>query len=207
MPGPAVPSRGPESTLRLVVGLGNPGRRYEGTRHNIGFLVADRVAGRLGAAFAETRAWSGWLARADDLFILKPATYMNLSGESVGAVARFHKIDPAGVLVVFDDVALPSGRLRLRPRGSAGGHNGLQSVIDHLGTEAVPRLRVGIGAAADAGALTGHVLGRFSPGEREAMEAAVDRAADAVACARDRGIEAAMNLFNPTPQPPSQNKP
>jgi len=193
----------PEPRLRLVVGLGNPGRRYEGTRHNIGFLVADRLAAGLGAAFAEERAWNAWLARGGDLYILKPSTFMNLSGESVAAVARFHKLTAEEILVVIDDVALPVGRLRLRARGSAGGHNGLQSVIDHLGTGSVPRLRVGIGAAG-AGELTGHVLGRFTSGEREAVGTVVGRATEAVACVRERGMAAAMNLFNTTQEPPNK---
>ena len=195
MSDPAQPDR-PHPDLQLVVGLGNPGRRYEGTRHNIGFEVLDRFAG--GAAFAARPEWKGLHARAGDLHLLKPGTFMNLSGESVVAVARFHWFEPGSILVVCDDSALPVGRLRLRARGSAGGHNGLQSIIDRLGTPEFPRLRIGIGGA-DPGELSGHVLGRFGPGERETIDGAVRRAVEAVRCVCERGLEAAMNLFNPNP--------
>jgi len=179
-----------------VVGLGNPGPEYEGTRHNIGFDVADLLARECGAEFRKERRWSAWVARAGDLLLVKPTTYMNLSGEAVSAVARFHRIAPAETLVVLDDIALPLGRLRLRPDGSAGGHNGLRSVLAHLGTQAVPRLRVGIGAATGPAPLTDHVLGRFTAAERPLAEAAAKRATEAVGCIRERGLAAAMNLFN-----------
>lgn len=183
--------------FRLVAGLGNPGRDYDRTRHNVGFLVADALASRAGSRFGHEPKWNADVAKAGDVTLMKPMTFMNLSGESVGDFCRFYKLEPAQTLVVIDDLALPLGRLRLRSAGSAGGHNGLASVLVHLGTEAVPRLRVGIGAAAGKTSVVGHVLGRFSPEEQPALDAAVSRAADAVEYAQAHGFAAAMNRFNP----------
>lgn len=193
-----------EGRFRLVAGLGNPGKDYDRTRHNVGFLVANALAQRAGAAFVPEPKWRADVARAGEVTFMKPMTFMNLSGESVGDFCRFFKLAPAEALVVIDDVALPLGRLRLRRSGSDGGHNGLASVIQHLGTDQVARLRVGIGRAAGQGgeggakdSLVGHVLGKFSAAERPALEAAVSRAADAVEFAQANGFEAAMNRFNP----------
>ncbi len=185
-------------TFRLLVGLGNPGREYSGTRHNVGFMVLDRLAAAMGATFRAEKKWQADVAVAGDVWLLKPQTYMNLSGESVGALARFHKIAPARVLAVLDDMALPLGRLRFRERGSAGGHNGLQSILDHLGTQSVPRLRVGIGAS-DPGEATGHVLGRFAVDERPLVEQSLDRAAEAIGFAQEHDLPSAMNRFNQNP--------
>ena len=181
-------------TFRLLVGLGNPGREYSGTRHNVGFMVLDRLAAALGATFRADKKWKADLAVTGDVFLLKPQTYMNLSGESVSEIARFYKIEPARVLVVLDDMALPLGRLRIRERGSHGGHNGLRSILDHLGTQDVPRLRVGIGAAPDAA--TGHVLGRFAVDERPLVTQSLGLATEAVQFAQQHGLAAAMNKFN-----------
>ena len=188
-------------TFRLLVGLGNPGGEYSGTRHNVGFMVLDRLAAVLGAAFRADKKWKADTAVAGDVFLLKPKTYMNLSGESVGEIARFYKIEPARVLVILDDMALPLGRLRFRERGSHGGHNGLRSILDHLGTQDVPRLRVGIGAAtrADGGSAdsaTGHVLGRFAVDERPLVAQSLDRAVEAVRFAQENDLPSAMNRFN-----------
>ncbi len=183
--------------FRLVAGLGNPGRDYDRTRHNVGFLVADALARRAAVRFGHEPKWNADVARAGDVTLMKPMTFMNLSGESVGDFSRFHKLTPGQALIVLDDMALPLGRLRLRQRGSAGGHNGLASVLVHLGTEGVPRLRVGIGAAAGSRSIVGHVLGKFSPDEQPGLECAIDRAADAVEYAQTHGFEAAMNRFNP----------
>ncbi len=180
--------------LRLIVGLGNPGREYRDTRHNVGFMIADRLAARERAAFRTEKTWQAEVARAGDLLLCKPLTYMNLSGQAVRPLAQFYKLDPTQMLIVLDDMALPLGKLRLRPDGSAGGHNGLKSIIEHFGTQAVPRLRIGIGAA--EGEATGHVLGRFTLEENAALAQSLDHAVEAVDCLRTRGLEAAMNTFN-----------
>ena len=180
--------------LRLLVGLGNPGRDYRDTRHNVGFMLADRLAARERAPFRTEKSWQAEVARAGDLLLCKPLTYMNLSGQAVRPLAQFYKIDAAQMLIVLDDMALPLGKLRLRPDGSAGGHNGLKSIIEHFGTPAVPRLRIGIGAA--PGEATGHVLGRFTLEENAALAQSLDRAVEAVDCLSTRGLEAAMNAFN-----------
>ncbi len=182
------------AVFRLIAGLGNPGRQYAGTRHNAGFLVLDELARRAATAFQFDAKWDSEVAYHGGRTLMKPQTFMNLSGEAVGNYARYHRLDPADVLVVFDDSALPLGDLRMRRSGSAGGHNGLQSILAHLGAENVPRLRVGIGAA--AGTLHNHVLGKFSEDELPAAHAAVERAADAVEHASAHGLEAAMNIYN-----------
>lgn len=189
------------AVFRLVAGLGNPGRNYAGTRHNVGFLVADELARRSASAFGLDTRWNSEIASCGGRTLMKPQTFMNLSGEAVGEYARYFKLRHDEVLVVIDDVSLPLGQLRLRKSGSAGGHNGLESVLVHLGTEAVPRLRVGIGAP-DGPALHDHVLGRFSEGEKESVAEAVARAADAFEFANARGLEAAMNQFNQKNQEP-----
>ena len=185
--------------MKLVVGLGNPGRRYHATRHNIGFAVADALARRLGTEFEHGRA-NALTARvgrgADAMLIVKPLTMMNLSGEAVGGLASFYKTDALDILVVADDVNLPLGRLRLRARGSAGGHNGFRSIIGSLGTDAFPRLRVGVGRGDVTRDLADHVLATFDDDERDEVTNAMARAADAVETFLAEGIEAAMNLYN-----------
>jgi len=190
-------------TLRLVVGLGNPGREYAHTRHNAGFMLVDRLADMakvgwrmdaiLRARVAEAR-WGGkrcWLAQ--------PMTFMNASGEAVGGLVRYYRLEPEQVLVAVDDADLPLGELRLRPQGGSGGHHGLESIAQHLGTKNYPRLRLGIGRRAEDGRqITGHVLGRFAPGEAECFAALMDRAADAVRCWAEVGIAIAMNRYNGT---------
>ena len=190
-----------DGRFRLVAGLGNPGREYDRTRHNVGFLVVDALARRKGASFSHEPKWNADTARAGEVTLMKPMTFMNLSGESVGDFCRFYKFEPEQALIVIDDVALPLGRLRLRGTGSPGGHNGLESVLMHLGSERVPRLRVGIGGA--KGSLVGHVLGKFSAEELPALDETVNRAADAVEFAQANGLEAAMNRFNSNEQPSS----
>ncbi|BCX48337.1 peptidyl-tRNA hydrolase [Haloferula helveola] len=180
----------------LVVGLGNPGRQYEGTRHNVGFMVLDRLALAAGVAFESRPRWQGHVAKLPDgTLLLKPQTFMNLSGRCVRQVAAFHKWEPASVLVVYDDVALPLGRLRFREKGSAGGHNGIKSLIEHLHTDAFPRLKFGIGNSAP-GNMTGHVLGGFREDEREALENALATAVAAVQLALFDGFGAAANRYN-----------
>jgi len=192
--------------VRIVVGLGNPGRRYQGTRHNIGFAVADEVA-RRGQAEFESGRGETLTARVGRgpaaLLVVKPLTMMNLSGEAVAAVAGFYKVDPSALLVAADDVNLPLGRLRLRAGGTAGGHNGLKSIIGCLGTEEFPRLRVGVGRGDPRRDLADHVLAVFDDDERDEVDRAIARAADAVETFLAEGIEAAMNRYNRAGEPSS----
>lgn len=192
--------------MRIVVGLGNPGRRYQGTRHNIGFAVADEVARRGQAVFESGRGetLTARIGRGPAaLLVVKPLTMMNLSGEAVAAVAGFYKVDPSAMLVAADDVNLPLGRLRLRAGGTAGGHNGLKSIIGCLGTEEFPRLRVGVGRGDPRRDLADHVLAVFDGDEREEVDRAIARAADAVETFLAEGIEAAMNRYNRAGEPSS----
>ncbi len=186
------------STIRLVVGLGNPGAEYNRTRHNVGFDVVDLLASEWGLTWQHSKSWHALWAKGEKAILVKPASYMNRSGEPLAAVANFYKIAPAEILVVLDDLALELGRLRLRPEGGSGGHNGLESIIVHLGTEAIPRLRIGIGAAPSAGAVD-YVLGRFFEEEIPVVKETIVRAGDAVKCAIDKGVLSAMNLFNKIP--------
>jgi PTH1 family peptidyl-tRNA hydrolase len=184
---------------RLIVGLGNPGETYRDTRHNIGFMVLDEIARRMGAAFREEKRWSGLVAKFTGGYLLKPLTFMNDSGRSVQSVGHFYKASPAQTLVVYDDVDLPLGRLRFRTSGSAAGHNGIRSLISSLGSDEFPRLKVGIAPADGRPAgerMVGHVLGKFSAEEQPALQTVIQRAADAVLSAVDRGLETAMNVFN-----------
>jgi PTH1 family peptidyl-tRNA hydrolase len=185
--------------IRLIVGLGNPGAEYERTRHNIGFNVVDFLAQEWGLTWQHSKSWHALWAKGEHAILVKPTSYMNRSGEPLAAVANFYKIEPAQILVVLDDLALELGRLRIRLEGGTGGHNGLESIIMHFGTEAIPRLRVGIGAAPNAGAVD-YVLGRFFEEERPLVEKAIARAAEAVKCAIDKGALSAMNLFNKIPE-------
>lgn len=184
--------------IRLVAGLGNPGREYQRTRHNVGFMVLDRLAHDRQLPWDYSEKWGAAWAKADAIFV-KPATFMNRSGEPLSAIANFYKITPSEILVVLDDLALPLGRLRIRTQGSSGGHNGLESIIAHFGTEAVPRLRVGIGAAPSQGAVD-YVLGRFFEEEKPLLDETLLRGAEAVKCAIDNGAIAAMNEFNKNPE-------
>lgn len=187
-----------ETPIRLVAGLGNPGREYQRTRHNVGFMVLDRLAADANLPWESSEKWgAAWVKT--DIILVKPATFMNRSGQPLSAIANFYKIAAEEILVVLDDFALPLGRLRLRAQGSSGGHNGLESVFEHFGTESIPRLRVGIGSA-PAQAATDHVLGRFFEDEQPLVDATIRRAADAVKCAVDKGLIAAMNVFNQLPE-------
>ena len=184
----------------LIVGLGNPGEKYERTRHNVGFLVVDALAERLGVPVQKLkhRALTNTVRLAGQkALLMKPVTFMNLSGEAVGDAARFYKLPPERVLVISDDTALPLGKLRLRKGGSAGGHNGLKSIVQHLGTDEGPRLRLGVGEKPRPDYdMADWVLGRLQGEDWKAMEAAVDRAADAVEHVLAHGVDAAMNRFN-----------
>lgn len=183
--------------LKLIVGLGNPGRDYSGTRHNVGFEVLDVLAKRFHTRIAK-RMGRAQIARvntpAGEITLMKPQTFMNLSGDAVAHIARREKIDPSEILVIYDDMALPVGKIRIRPQGSAGGHNGMKSIIGRLGTDEFPRLRLGIGSARHEA--IDHVLSRFRSQEKLAIHEAILRAADAVEMILTEGLEPAMNKFN-----------
>lgn len=184
----------------LVVGLGNPGARYESTRHNMGFLALERLAEREKLRFNKLRfkAWTAeWKLGEDKVLVMKPQTYMNLSGESVGAAARFYKIPADHILVVSDDIALPVGKLRLRAAGSAGGHNGLKNIIRHLGSDRFPRIKVGVGMPQNAEYdIADWVTGMPMGEEQKILLDALDRAAQAIPAVITLGMDKAMNRFN-----------
>ncbi|NNE93558.1 MAG: aminoacyl-tRNA hydrolase [Verrucomicrobiales bacterium] len=196
-----------DSGIRLIAGLGNPGRQYEKTRHNVGFEIADELISSRGWDWQFEKKWKAEVARqGSDLIFVKPQTYMNLSGESVAKIAKFFKIEPAEVLVIFDDVDLPLGKLRFRKSGSAGGHNGVKSIIQCLGTDGFPRLKFGIGHSGGSKKMVGHVLGKFSPDEKNELEKNMARAVEGVNCALSRGLDEAMNLFNQREKKPKPKK-
>lgn len=184
----------------LIVGLGNPGDKYDGTRHNAGFLAVDALADK--GQFRISRVkFKALTAQAEvggqGALVMKPATYMNLSGEAVGEAARFYHIPPAQVLVISDDVDLPLGKLRLRTGGSAGGHNGLKSIIQHLGTDQFPRIKIGVGDKPHPDYdMADWVLGRLQGEDRKVLDEAAERAAEAAACLLKDGPQKAMNRFN-----------
>ncbi|MGI8436723.1 MAG: aminoacyl-tRNA hydrolase [Chthoniobacterales bacterium] len=185
--------------IRLLVGLGNPGPEYERTRHNIGFMVLDRLAADWRVKWERSAKWGAYWAKADRAILVKPMTYMNRSGGPLQAVSQFYKVEPAEMLALFDDMDLPLGRLRIRLEGGTGGHNGIDSIITTLGTDQIPRLRVGIGAAPGAGAVD-WVLGRFFEEELPLVEKTVARAVEAAKWAIDNGVVSAMNTFNKIPE-------
>ena len=184
----------------LLVCLGNPGDKYENTRHNVGFMVADETAERQRKPIQRLKfkALTNILTiSGEKVLVMKPITYMNLSGEAVRPAADFYKLPPERVLVVSDDTALPVGRLRIRVKGSAGGHNGLKSIIQHLGTDQFPRLRVGVGEKPHPDYdMADWVLGKFVGEDKKAIDAAVKRAADAIECILAEGIDRGMGKFN-----------
>ena len=184
----------------LLVCLGNPGEKYENTRHNVGYMVADEIGERCRAPIQKLRfkALTDLVTiSGQKVLVMKPVTFMNLSGEAVRPAADFYKIPPDHVLVISDDTALAPGRLRIRKGGSAGGHNGLKNIIQHLGTDQFPRIRVGVGEKPHPDYdLADWVLGRFTGEDKKAMDAAVKRAADAVECLLAEGPDRAMNRFN-----------
>lgn len=184
---------------KLIIGLGNPGIEYRDTRHNIGFMVLDELARLSGVTFTEEKRWHGWVAKIPGAILLKPSTFMNDSGRSVQATSQFYKTSVQEMLVIYDDVDLPLGRMRMRLAGSAGGHNGLKSMIRSLGSDAFPRLKLGISTPSGrpvGDRLVGHVLGKFREDERTELAIMIGRATDAVRSACQSGLENAMNLFN-----------
>ena len=184
----------------LVVGLGNPGEKYENTRHNVGFLTVDELAerARVPVQKLKHRALTNTLEVGSvKVLLMKPVTYMNLSGEAVGEAARFYKLPPERVLVISDDVSLPVGKLRIRKGGSAGGHNGLKSIIQHLGTDQFPRIKVGVGQKPHPDYdMADWVLSKFAVEDLKTITEAIRKAADAVECLIQEGPDKAMNRFN-----------
>ena len=186
--------------VHLIVGLGNPGADYAKTRHNAGFTLVELLATRWKADWANERRFNARIARADRggvlVLLCQPQTFMNLSGEAVGALVKFYQLPLAGLMVTVDDADLPLGEIRLRAGGGSGGHHGLDSIEQHLGANDFARLRLGIGRAEGAREITGHVLGRFDAAEAALMEKVFGRAANQVECWLADGIEKAMNRFN-----------
>lgn len=187
------------AALRLVVGLGNPGERYARTRHNIGFRLVEHLAGA-DAFWKDFK--EGRFARWGDVLLAEPLTFMNDSGRFVQQFAAFHKVAPGEMLVCFDDIALNLGRLRVRPSGSAGGQKGMYSIIHALGTDAIPRLRIGIGPQPQGWDSADYVLTKFSAAEEGSLSEVLDKAAEAVRVVKEEGVAAAMNKFNPAPVEP-----
>jgi peptidyl-tRNA hydrolase, PTH1 family len=197
------PAQTTPASISLIVGLGNPGAKYAHTRHNIGFDLVDQLARRWQISLTEQRRFQGEVGEGTvlghRLRLLKPNTFMNLSGQSVRAVLDWYKLSPQQVLVLYDDMDLPVGRLRIRLNGSAGGHNGMRSLIAHLGTQDFPRLRIGISKAAELGVAKdtiSHVLGKFAPEEQRVLPDVLHMAADAVELALRQGTEKSMSLYN-----------
>lgn len=190
--------------MHLIVGLGNPGPEFAGTRHNVGWMCLERLARRVGTSFDryQFRAQLAfWVDDGRKVALARPLTFMNRSGEAVGPLVKFYKVGLDRLMVVYDDLDLPPGRIRIRPKGSPGGHHGLESIIEKLGTSDFPRLRVGIGRPAgprayDPEAVARYVLSPFPAAERPLIDAALDRAVDALIVWVREGIEAAMNRFN-----------
>jgi len=186
--------------VKLIVGLGNPGREYRDTRHNAGFMVVDEIARRhsLTWSMAPAQVPDAFVAKrfgAQPLLLAKPLTFMNLSGDAAAGLLRYYDVDAAGLLVVVDDIDIPFGRLRARASGSAGTHNGLRSVVERLGT-GFSRLRVGVGRGDARRDLADHVLAKFEPAEREQLESIITRAADAAEMFAVEGIVKVMNTYN-----------
>lgn len=189
-----------ESVMYIIVGLGNPENKYAGTRHNIGFSAITALADAHGIA-VDTRKHKALIGKGviggQKVILAQPLTYMNLSGESVRELVDYYKIDAAEqLLIIYDDIALPTGKLRIRPKGSAGGHNGIKNIISHLGGQEFPRIRVGVGEKPKGWDLADYVLGRFPREEEPAIREALQQVCDACEVIMNEGVEAAMNRFN-----------
>ena len=191
---------GKKSDAWVIVGLGNPGKEYEKTRHNAGFRAIDVLAGKLGCRIDKGK-FQGLYGQANyagtKLYLLKPQTYMNLSGRSVVQLSAYFNVPPQRIIVLFDDISLEPGRLRVRSDGSAGGHNGIKSIIAELGSQDFPRVKIGVGGKAHPEQdLADHVLSALSPSEEKALTSALDRAADAALCIIDHGVPETANRYN-----------
>lgn len=185
----------------LIVGLGNPEPKYDHTRHNIGFEAVDSLASSWGMSWKENKRFQGLITEGvspygNKIRLLKPLTYMNLSGQAVRAVTDWYKISPQSVLVIYDEMDLPVGRLRIRLSGSAGGHNGMKSIISHLGSQDFPRLRIGIGKSTGKKQTVSHVLGKFAPEEKTVIKEVLYLSTKAIECSFKEGMEKAMSLYN-----------
>ena len=185
--------------MYLIAGLGNPSRTYEGTRHNIGFTMIDAIGNKFGIDVT-TKKHKELVGRGiiDGMRVIlaKPQTYMNLSGESIREIADFYKIEPENIIIIYDDISLDVGQLRIRKKGSAGGHNGIKNIIAHLGTQEFPRIKVGIGNKPEGWDLADYVLSKYSKAEQEALEEASEGVVGAVKLMLMDDIEAAMNKYN-----------
>ena len=184
--------------MKIIVGLGNPGQQYANTPHSVGFEAVDAIAAEIGATWEEKRQFKCLMAKGTfaglPVMLVKPQTYMNLSGESVAPVVKYHNATPADLLVIQDDIDLPVGRMRVRKNGSCGGHNGIRNIIERLGTQDFARLKLGVGK--DKSNVIGHVLGKFDPTTRKTMDLVVAEAAKAAAAILKGGPDRAMNLYN-----------
>ena len=196
--------------MHLIVGLGNPGAEYAKTRHNAGFLLVEKLAEQWRSGWTNERKFAARVAKAErhgqKVLLAEPQTFMNLSGEAVGALVKFYQLPLEKILVVVDDADLPLGEIRLRPGGGTGGHHGLESLTQHLGSKAFARLRIGIGRKNEAREITGHVLGRFSADEAALLAKVLERAAGQLECWLDVGLQKAMNQFNGAISPTNEEK-
>ena len=196
--------------LHLIVGLGNPGAEYAKTRHNAGFILVERLAEQWKSNWANERKFAARVAKAErhgqKVLLCEPQTFMNLSGEAVGALVQYYQLPLAKILVVVDDADLPLGEIRLRPGGGTGGHHGLESVTQHLGAKEFARLRIGIGRKNEARQITGHVLGKFSADESALLEKVLERASGQLECWLSAGLQPAMNQFNGAISPTNEAK-
>jgi PTH1 family peptidyl-tRNA hydrolase len=188
--------------MKVIVGLGNPGEQYRHTRHNVGFRVVDEIARRhqLGWQMAPSQVPQTFVVKkfgGEPVLLAKPLTFMNLSGDAVAALSRYYDVTAEDLLIVYDEAALPFGRLRARARGSAAGHNGVRSIIERLGTQEFPRLRLGVGRGDGRRDLADHLLAKFEPDEQPELESFIARAADAAEMFAAEGIEKVMNQYNP----------
>ncbi len=183
------------SHFKLIVGLGNPGQQYEGTRHNLGFAILDEWILQEGLSFVTQRKQQALVAKSGALILAKPQTFMNLSGRSVQSLVRFYQVPLSQILVVYDDKDLELGKLRFKQKGSAGGHNGMKSIMQSLGSQEINRLKLGIGGV-DKSSVTGHVLGKFSSQEQEVLPAFFDEAKQAIRCACEQGVLEASSKFH-----------
>lgn len=196
--------------MHLIVGLGNPGAEYAKTRHNAGFILVEKLAEQWKSSWASERKFVARIAKAErgggKVILCEPQTFMNLSGEAVGALVKYYQLPLAKILIVVDDADLPLGEIRLRPGGGSGGHHGLESVTQHLGSRDYARLRVGIGRKNEARQITGHVLGKFAEDEHEMLKKVLERAAGQIECWLSAGLQKAMSQFNGAVSPTNEEK-